>query len=127
MAEINAITYNSGDYTVPGYISARLMAAYDFDFDHTLHLHAEQRDDEGRIVYSYVLEREGVVIFEGSDFRTGCWAEVDYAEAARSLMGFLTLREGDTDADYFDRYTPEQIAWRDEYAEGLVGYGVDGD
>lgn len=127
MAEVNAITYNSGDYTVPGYISARLMAAYDFDDSHTLHLHAEQRDDEGRIVYSYVLEREGVVIFEGSDFQSGCGAPVDYADAARSLMGFLTLREGDTDADYFDRYTPEQIAWRDEYAEGLGIYGMDGD
>lgn len=127
MAEINAITYNSGDYTVPGYISARLMAAYDFDGGHTLHLHAEQRDDEGRIVYSYVLERGGVVIFEGSDFRSGCGAPIDYADAARTLMGFLTLREGDTDADHFDRYTPEQIAWRDEYAEDLSIYGVDED
>lgn len=122
MAEVNTITYAEGGYTVPGYISARLMAAYDFDDGHTLHLHAEQRDDEGRIVYTYVLEREGTVIFEGDDFRTGCWAEVDYADAARSLMGFLTLREGDTDADYFDRYTPEQLAWRDEYAKGLSIY-----
>lgn len=122
MAEVNAITYAEGGYTVPGYISARLMAAYDFDFGHTLHLHAEQRDGFGRIVYSYVLERDGVVIFEGSDFRSGCGAAVNYAEAARSLMGFLTLREGDTDADYFDRYTPEQLAWRDEYAKGLSIY-----
>ena len=122
MAEVNAITYAEGGYTVPGYISARLMAAYDFDFGHTLHLHAEQRDGFGRIVYSYVFERDGVVIFEGSDFRSGCGDSVNYATAARALLGFLTLREGDTDSDYFDRYTPEQLAWRDEYAKGLSIY-----
>jgi hypothetical protein len=122
MAEVSAITYDGGDYTVPGYISARLMAAYDFPTGATLHVGIKTREPDGRIRYRYVLEQDGDVIFDGDDFRTGCWAEVDYAEAARSLLGFLTLREGDTDADYFDRYTPEQLAWRDEYAEGLSIY-----
>ncbi len=34
-------------------------------------------------------------------------------------MGFLTLRPGDTDPDYFEDYTPEQHAYCDAHAEAL--------
>jgi hypothetical protein len=37
----------------------------------------------------------------------------------RALMGFLTLRPGDTDDEYFDRYTPDQLAFADEHGEFL--------
>ncbi len=124
MPTVDPIIYELDDgetFTVEGFISSRLMAAYAFD-GHTLHLHADSRDVEGRVRYSYVLEHDGAVIFEADDFRSGCGDDVDYAKAARCLMGFLTLCEGDTDAEYFDGYTPSQITWRDEYAESLAIY-----
>ena len=37
-----------------------------------------------------------------------------------AIMGFLTLRPGDTDRDYFDSYTAEQIEFRDTHAETLA-------
>lgn len=40
-------------------------------------------------------------------------------EAAHSALTFLTLRPGDVEAEYFDRYSDIQCEWRDMYAEEL--------
>jgi len=37
------------------------------------------------------------------------------------VLGFLALRPGDVEADYFTGYTPMQLAWRDQHAEDLAG------
>jgi hypothetical protein len=40
--------------------------------------------------------------------------------AARSLvLSLFAMRPGDTDAEYFDSYTPEQLAWATEHGEEL--------
>lgn len=45
-----------------------------------------------------------------------------------NAIGFLSLQRGDTDHDYFDEYTPEQLAWtksgRAEYLASL-GYSLE--
>lgn len=59
------------------------------------------------------------LIFEGDDYGPSpCWA-YDGDESVASLLAFLSLRPGDTDSEYFDDYTPEQLAWADERAEDL--------
>lgn len=37
----------------------------------------------------------------------------------RPLLGFLTLRPGDTDREYFDKYTPAQLEYANQHAETL--------
>jgi hypothetical protein len=65
-------------------------------------------------------------VFAGDDF----WhplcagAAVDSASTITGLMGFLTLRPGDTDDEYFERYTTEQRAYAEQHAEYL-GYEVE--
>lgn len=112
--------------TVDGFISSRLMAAYRLHDEHTIHVSRESRDGH-RTTWHYVLERNGATIFEGADFSAG--TELTYGEAAREVLGFLTLRPGDVDEDYFTdhEYTPEQIAWRDECAEDLAPFGMEDD
>jgi hypothetical protein len=110
--------------TVNGFISSRLMAAYKLDDEHVVHVSRESVSD-GRVSWHYVLERNDVVIFEASDFGTP--SDTTYGDAARDLVGFLTLQEGDTDDEYFAGYTPEQIAWRDECAEYLAMFGMEDD
>lgn len=39
--------------------------------------------------------------------------------AVRNVMGWLTLRPGDTDSEYFAAYTPEQLAFCESHAETL--------
>ena len=64
--------------------------------------------------------RKTTVIFDGSDFRPAPGHAWDSDETVRALMTFLTLRPGDTDAEYFSDYTPEQIEFRDMHAEALA-------
>ena len=36
-------------------------------------------------------------------------------KSAMSLLGFLTLKEGDTDKEYFDNYSPSQLEFSQSY------------
>jgi hypothetical protein len=65
--------------------------------------------------------RKTVTVFEGSDFRPSPMHSIDGDDAVKALMSFLTLRPGDTDADYFDSYTPEQLEYCSMHAETLNG------
>lgn len=50
----------------------------------------------------------------------------DFDKVAASALAFFSLREGDTDADYFDGYSDLQLTWRDEHAEYVAGL-IDGE
>jgi len=65
----------------------------------------------------------GDVIFEAEDFGCAPSVAIDSDMAVRELMGFLTLRPGDTDRDYFDKYTPRQWQFVEENAEALAIFG----
>jgi len=73
--------------------------------------HTHQRRD-GKWRMAYVLLDEGEVIFKGDDFFSP--NDLDEKWNVAQLLGFLSLKDGDTDDEYFESYTPEQIAWRDE-------------
>jgi hypothetical protein len=60
-------------------------------------------------------------LFEGEDFACSPCHAIDSDECIASLMGFLTLRPGDTDAEYFESYTPQQIDYCEQHAEALAG------
>lgn len=63
--------------------------------------------------------RVSTVLFAGDDFSPGPMHAIDSDAAIAGLMGFLTLRRGDTDLEYFDKYTPEQWAFTEQHAEAL--------
>ncbi len=65
------------------------------------------------------------ILFEGSDFRPSPLHSIDGDESVASLMNFLTLRKGDTDAEYFDNYTPAQIEFTEQHAEALSMEHID--
>jgi hypothetical protein len=75
------------------------------------HTH-QSRDGKWRM--AYVLFDEGKVIFKGDDFFSP--NDLDEKWNVAQLLGFLSLKDGDTGDEYFEKYTPEQIAWRDERA-----------
>ena len=65
-----------------------------------------------RAFYKYTFKTpDKKILFKGNDF--SCYAGDDnkWKENAMSLMGFLTLRKGDTDDEYFNNYTDDQLAF----------------
>ena len=78
-------------------------------------------DDEGREVLSYAFSDLfwtwqgdfGRRLFVGSDYRPSPLHALDSEESIAGLLGFLSLREGDTDSEYFNGYDERQLAWRD--------------
>lgn len=74
-----------------------------------------RRDYNGKSILRYQFKDRRKVIFEGDDFACGAATAIDSLECVFSLLGFLSLRRGDTDAEYFDSYDSIQIDWRDSY------------
>lgn len=90
----------------------------------TLSLIDDDTFRDGRYWIHYRLRMKPVVgksvmLFEGNDFGSSPLHGTDSDESVSALMGFLTVRPGDTDAEYFDSYTQEQLAYCDEHAESL--------
>jgi hypothetical protein len=68
---------------------------------------------------AYCLKMNGKALFEGNDFGCSPMHAIDSDDTVRSLMTFLTLKPGDTDDEYFEKYTAEQLDYCTKYAETL--------
>lgn len=87
-----------------------------------------RRDEHGKSILSYQFQDgKGNLLFEGDDFHCSPMHAIDSDECVRSLLGFLVLRPGDTDLEYFDNYTPEQLDFANEHGETLSMYTLDDD
>ncbi len=74
-----------------------------------------------RLRYRLTMRENGksVVLFEAADFCASPGEASDSDSAHAGLMSFLTLRPGDTDAEYFENYTDAQKAYCAAHAEYL--------
>jgi hypothetical protein len=78
-----------------------------------------QRDGRGRTYIGYRLKMGKTVLFEGEDFAGSPMHGDDSDDNVKALMSFLTLKPGDTDAEYFEQYTEEQLAYCRQHADSL--------
>ena len=78
----------------------------------------EQVPGYGTNMHGY-MHRPASVLFTGEDFGCAPSDAIDSDGAVRGVMGFLTLRPGDTDSDYFEGYSKEQFAFCTHHAEAL--------
>ena len=51
------------------------------------------------------------ILFKGEDLGVPSNQCIDSDDTLRDLIGWLTLKPGDTDEEYFENYTPEQLAF----------------
>jgi len=78
-----------------------------------------RRHQRGQSVLGYELRHGDTTIFSGEDF-AGSPIHADDSDASlAALLSFLSLRPGDTDAEYFDAYNATQLEWADEYGDEL--------
>jgi hypothetical protein len=50
---------------------------------------------------------------------------IDSDDAVRSAIDAVAIRPGDTDDEFFDSYSPEQLAFANEHGEELMMYSID--
>lgn len=89
-------------------------------------------DSDGKSILSYALhdeqyESDPEPVFIGADFHCSPLHAIDSDATVASLLGFLSLRPGDTDSEYFETYSPEQLNWAGARAEylGLLAYDLE--
>lgn len=79
----------------------------------------------GKSILGYRLtERNGrharTVLFQGENFACSPCHAIDSDATLAALLGFLTLRPGDTDAEYFESYSARQLQFAREHGETLA-------
>lgn len=69
------------------------------------------------------VRHEGRIIFDRGALSCGVPAgtSTDGNEARELALATVAMKPGDTDAEYFESYTPEQLDWARKYGEEL-GY-----
>jgi hypothetical protein len=76
----------------------------------------------GKSVLAYEFYHDDELIFSGRDYGPSPMHTIDGDESVAGLLAFLSLKPGDTDREYFDDYTPAQLAWARQYGEELACY-----
>jgi hypothetical protein len=103
-------------------VNFRLTNAY-----FRLYLYDTFKDDSmGKRLLGYKLtmripkyDTKHTTVFEGADIACSPLHAIDSDNAVKAVMGFLTLRKGDVESDYFENYNDIQKDFRDTYAESL--------
>lgn len=86
-----------------------------------------RQDRRGQAYIGYrLVSPEGRTVFEGEDFAGSPMNADDSDATLRALLGFLTLKPGDTDSEYFESYTAEQREFAgSSECEAMALYGLD--
>ncbi len=95
--------------------------------DYRLLMTRDRVEDAGsmnpRQLWLYAFGREGEApLLHGCQFDSPIG--MDDRSAMLNLMGFLTLRPGDTDAEFFDRHSPLAMEWAKSYSCEALGAWV---
>lgn len=79
----------------------------------------DRTDSRGQTVIAYEFFHDGKLVFQGEDFCGSPMHADDADETVAALLSFLALRPGDTDEEYFEKYTPEQMEFAETHGEYL--------
>ena len=78
-----------------------------------------QWDSAGRVRLTVEVKHGSTVVFPKGQLTCALHGTSDSIEAKELVMSLVAMQPGDTDADYFADYTPEQLAWVTEHGETL--------
>jgi hypothetical protein len=79
-------------------------------------------DYYGKCVLAYRFFHRGRLLFPGADFHCSPLHAVDADATVAGVLAFLSLKPGDTDPEYFEDYTPEQLAFARAEGDNLSLY-----
>lgn len=71
-----------------------------------------RRGEHGHNYLGYrFVDPKGVILFQGTEYGCPFNQCVDSDETVKELLKWFTIKPGDTDDEYFENYTPEQMAF----------------
>lgn len=73
-------------------------------------VHKRAPTGQHRVRYQF-CDALGDVLFAGDDYGVAPSDAIDSDAALLGLLAWLTLKDGDTDSEYFEKYTAAQLAW----------------
>ena len=117
----------SKNIVVPELDDPRILRHVNVDGYRLLTWETRQRFRTGQLIVGYAFYEPGIEepLFCGEDYGCSPLDCVDSDNCLRGIMGYLTLREGDTDREYFDNYTERQLKWSRNKAEELTFWGME--
>lgn len=106
---------------IPGQGGWVTIKAWDGSLAHPLRRNPTHSPIDAEMSWRADGQRRGTVVFpRGATYCAVTSSMTTDGIAARELVTSLfCMKPGDTDADYFEGYTPEQLAWVEQWAETL--------
>jgi hypothetical protein len=90
--------------------------------DYKLDLYDSGRVCNGKSMLSYQFYHKEQLVFEGDDFGCSPMYCIDSDNAVAALLHFLSLKPGDTDREYFEDYTEQQLEFARDCGDDLYCY-----
>jgi hypothetical protein len=88
-----------------------------------LELHTDNQVHRcGKDILGYQFFHDQQLVFERKDFHCSPLHAIDSDATVAGILNFLSLRPGDTDAEYFENYTPKQMSFARNHGEDLACY-----
>ena len=78
----------------------------------------------GKTCMAYKVWHNGALLFAGNDYHVSPMVREDSKSAIMELLAFMAVQPADVADEYFDRYTPAQLAFASSYDAELLGYAV---
>lgn len=105
-----------------------VLAVTAYDANHEDPRTGHRRIDVRAVLHETVNgKRTSRVVFKRGD--TWCavpaGTTVDGDDAKELVCSLLGMKPGDTDSEYFENYTPEQLAFAEQYGETVDCYAMD--
>lgn len=124
---MDSLFHKNAAVEVPDPDDNHVLRNVEFDGYRLMTWETGRRASTGQELLGYAMWAPGAKepLFVGDDYGVAPAYSIDGDESLRGLLGFLTLRPGDTDDEYFEHYTPEQLAFAEGDAEQLSIWGMD--
>lgn len=78
-----------------------------------------QWDEAGRIRLAVEVREGGKIIFPKGQLYCALHGSSDGIRARELVLSLVAMKPGDTDADYFADYTPEQLEWAEAHSDDI--------
>ena len=80
---------------------------------------------QSRWTLTYNFYYKGDLLFSGSDYSPSPLYDFASNQSLAEMVGWLSLKPGDTDEEYFDNYTEDQLRFAEDHSDDMMMWEED--